>query len=77
MIGSLLLRRSTSVYLLDFATFDPPASWRVSREQLTAADFAVRVSGLPRTPVDDALLERIEGALRTLVPWPRTAAACS
>ena len=37
MVGALLLRRGRSVYLLDFATFSPPASWQVSHEQLLQA----------------------------------------
>lgn len=34
MIGALLLRRGRSVYLIDFATFEPPESWRISHGQL-------------------------------------------
>ena len=37
MVGALLLRRGRSVYLLDFATFTPPADWQVSHEQLLQA----------------------------------------
>jgi len=32
VIGSFLMRRDRSVYLLDFALFDPPPAWRTSRE---------------------------------------------
>lgn len=34
MIGALLLRRGRSVYLVDFSTFEPPESWKISHPQL-------------------------------------------
>jgi len=33
-IGSFLLRKEKSVYLLDFALFDPPEDWRTTRQGL-------------------------------------------
>ena len=32
VVGSFLMRRDKSVYLLDFALFDPPEEWRTSRD---------------------------------------------
>ena len=34
VVGAWLLRRHRSVYLLDFALFEPPAEWRASREEI-------------------------------------------
>jgi len=44
-LGALFLRRRNPVYLVDFATFKPPASWRVTHEDIikileTVHDFA-------------------------------------
>ena len=35
LVGSLLLRKHSSVYLVDFATFDPPPEWRLSKQEVT------------------------------------------
>merc|ERR1711871_1747791 len=34
MAIAYVLRRGNSVYLLDFSLYDPPASWRVGKEQI-------------------------------------------
>ena len=34
MVGALLLRRGRSIYMLDFALFEPPESWRITHEEL-------------------------------------------
>jgi len=34
MIAALLLRRGRSVYMLDFATFEPPADWKITHQEL-------------------------------------------
>lgn len=33
-LAALFMRRRTPVYLVDFTTFKPPASWRVSHEDI-------------------------------------------
>ena len=34
MISALLLRRGRSVYMLDFATFEPPDDWKITHDEL-------------------------------------------
>ena len=33
-LAALFMRRRTPVYLVDFTTFKPPASWRVTHEEI-------------------------------------------
>jgi len=77
MVGALLLRRGRSVYLIDFATFEPPESWKVTHEELVTILRNVathrRASGL--SAFDEADIEfqakvlRASGTGQTTA-WP-------
>ena len=46
MVGSFLMRRDKSVYLLDFALFEPPAEWCSTRENImTILKNAGKIAG--------------------------------
>ena len=46
MVGSFLMRRDKSVYLLDFALFEPPADWCLTRENImTILKNAGKIAG--------------------------------
>ena len=80
MVIALLLRRKRSVYLLDFALFEPPASWKLTQSEII--DVCRNVGKLEKTgSFADADLEFMTKVLSNsgtgeATAWPPGLSGC-